>query len=186
MLTFDVGKAAKRGTDELTKRLGDYLRKAITAVEEAAVIVEPIRNSIGAHLRPQNGDPAGDSVEPRVLSNHKELGGIVRIAFDDPRQSNFRSLTLNSLLFAWPDVDSDDKHEQRHAEMQKALLAAVPKSLTAIDALLVRHWRNLGVLTIPPGYDLAVADAKTGEMRNVALRDSTQQGIAAAGPPRRR
>jgi hypothetical protein len=46
--------------------------------------------------------------------------------------------------------------------LQNAIFSAAVPVLRAIDALLIRHWWNLGLITMPPDHDLAVVDLKTG------------------------
>lgn len=167
VLSYQVGKESKRAKDDLMLALAPHIRAATAALDEANRLVAPLRNAVGAHLRPKYADPKCDGVEVQVLRNYPLLEGEARISLSDFHASTYRALTVNSLLFAWPDIDSDEKHDSEHLKFRDALLASVNKVLDAIDGLLIRHWLTLGLLKVPEGYDLAVPDPKTGEMRRL-------------------
>ncbi len=152
------------------KKLAPHLKEAIKTVREAAAVVEPIRNSIGAHLRPQNVTPgATPTAEVRVLQNHPNLEGTAHIDLSDFKKTTYRGFTQSALLFAWPGAVEDHELEQKNDELQDAVFKAAPALLHSIDVLLIRHWMNMGVLEAPEGYDFAVRDAKTNAYQRVRV-----------------
>lgn len=163
VLACEGGKESKRAKDEVMVALGPHVRDTTEALEEAARLLEPVRNAVGAHLRPQNVDPKGGSVEARVIKNCPKLQGEARVCLEDLQKSSYRSLTVNSLAFVWPEVQTDEEYVQRLRDLRDGLLTSVQKVIGAIDGLLVRHWWNLGRVNLPEGYDLAIPDLKTGK-----------------------
>jgi hypothetical protein len=142
--------------------LAAYLHDTVTALEKASLILEPLRNAVGAHLRPQSVDPKGGGVEARVIRNCSWLEGEASISLADFHQTTYRALTINSLTFAWPDLSTHEEHIQRHLDMRDTLLSCVSNVINSIDHLLIRHWWSLGLVKLPEGFDLAVVNPKTG------------------------
>jgi hypothetical protein len=168
ILAYEGGKASKRARDEVMVGLAPHIKDVIANVEQVVQTLDPIRNAIGAHMRPQNADSDGPCVESRVLQNLPNLAGEATVSFGTLDQTTFRKISMNALLFAWPDIDTDEKHEQRHDELHSALTSSVPGVLRSIDALLVRHWWHLGLLKMPEDSDLAIVDKSSGELRPIA------------------
>ena len=165
VLSFEASKESKRAQDDLMNSLAPDVRAAVAVLEEASCLMKPLRDAIGAHVRPQNVDPAG-----KFLHNWKSLEGEAKFCLADFEQSSCRSLTFASAAFAWPDVDSIEKYKLRNIEIRDAIFSSVSKVIWAIDCLLIRHWWNLGLARLPDGYDLSVRDPKTGQMVRVPER----------------
>jgi hypothetical protein len=167
VLSCEAGKESKLAKDDLMNSLAPDVRAAVAVLDEASCLMKPLRDAIGAHVRPQNVDPAGGAVEVRVLRNWDTLEGEARFCLADFEHSSCQSLTFASLAFAWPDVDSIEKYKLRNTEIRDAVFSSVSKVIWAIDCLLIRHWWNLGLVRLPDGYDLGVRDPKTGKMVRV-------------------
>jgi hypothetical protein len=161
VLVHEVAKVIKRPKDDLLKGLVPHLRKTIAAIESQEPVLLPIRDALGGHVRPQSAGRAGMSVERTVLKNAPNLQGAFRVSFGDVRLTSFRELTSAAIFFAWPDVDDNQKSEESHAKLSAAIFSSILLVLRSIDSLLVRHWWSLGVVTPPPGVDLAFMDSKT-------------------------
>jgi hypothetical protein len=134
ILSFDVGKESKRANDEIMLTFAPYLHDTLTVLNKAAKVLEPLRNAVGAHLRPQNADPKGLGVEARVLRNFPMLEGEAEFCLSNFQRSTCRSLTMNSLLFAWPDVDTDEGYKTRHLAMRNAIVSSMNRVIWAIDS----------------------------------------------------
>lgn len=160
ILGHDVGKAAKKPEDEAMKKLAPSLREAINIVNSHREELERLRDSIGAHVRPQNADKANPGVEKRVLEQLANMAGTIRTNHSSLANVSFRELSVNSLLFAWPDADDDAKIIAKHEALQKAIFAAAPEVLNVIDSLLLRHFWKHGMVEPPEGYDFGVFNEK--------------------------
>ena len=101
VLSFDASKESKRAHDDLMNWLAPDVRAAVAALDKASSLMKPVRDAIGAHVRPENVNPAG-----KFLHNWESLEGEARFCLADFEQSSCRSLTFASVAFAWPDVDS--------------------------------------------------------------------------------
>lgn len=159
----EVGKFAKKAGDPEVSKLSPRLREAMTVARNAAALLKPIRDAVGAHIRPQNVDPRGESVEARVLRNFPNLSGTGLLSPDVLHETTFREFTTIAPVLAWPDVNDGTMHETRHIELRDALVRTAANVLYCIDALLILHWSRLGLLKLEDGHAIAIIDAKTGK-----------------------
>ena len=163
ILEQDLGKAINRVKDDAIQALAPVLRNTIEAVVDAAKVVEPIRNAVGAHVRPQNANPKGPDVVHEVLCNQPGHRGTATIDLASIRNTSYRGMSSVALAFAWPTARTDEEIGACHDKLRDAVFAAVPKLLHAVDFLLAYHWMTLGVLVPPEGHDFAMRDPKTGD-----------------------
>lgn len=159
ILGHEVGKVAKKPEDEAMKKLAPSLREAINIVHSHRGELERLRDSIGAHVRPQNADKDPD-VEKRVLEQLPNMAGTIRMNHSSLANVSYRELSGNSLLFAWPDADDDAKIVAKHEALRTAIFAAVPEVFSVIDSLLARHFWKHGMIEPPEGYDFGVLNEK--------------------------
>lgn len=160
ILGHEVGKAAKKPEDEAMKKLAPSLRQAINVVNSHRDELKRLRDSIGAHVQPQNADTANPGVAKRVLEQLPNMAGTVRLNHSGFRDVSYRQLSGTSLLFAWPDADDDEKIVAKHEALRTAIFAAVPEVFSVIDSLLARHFWKHGMIEPPEGYDFGVLNEK--------------------------
>lgn len=160
ILKFEVGKATKRPEDEAMKKLAPSLRRALDTIKAHEDELERLRNSIGAHVRPQNADKANPSVEKQVLEQLPNMAGTIRANHSSLANVSYRELSGASLFFAWPDADDDEKIIAKHEALQQAIFAAAPEVLNVIDSLLLRHFWKHGMIEPPEGYEFGVFNEK--------------------------
>jgi hypothetical protein len=163
----DVQKSINHSRDDAALGLAPHIAHVRRQVEASHAVLSPIRNGLGAHMRPQNADSSSPTVFADVLRAFPALAGQASIDLERISDSAFHELAVNALVFAWPDVTSDGDHETRQDALQKAIFNAVPKVMGAIDALLVRHWWHLGLLKPHAGYDFAVR-GRRGKMKRIS------------------
>jgi hypothetical protein len=164
VLTTEAGKESKRAKDDLMRSLAPDVQAAVAVLEDVSKLLKPVRDAVSAHVRPRYADREPEAVEVRVVRNWESLEGEAQFCLADFEQSSCRSLTFTSVAFAWPDVDTVEKYKQRNMEMRDAVFSSMEKVIWTIDSLLIRHWWNLGLVSLPDGYDLAARDPKTGKM----------------------
>jgi hypothetical protein len=136
----------KKGpVDPLLLDLMPLFQEAISKVTELSEKLKGLRDSIGAHLRPDFAVKGGRDVIKTVLENHPKLDGDVKILgrTDDV---SYRGLSVFAPLFAWPDVDDDEKVVSRMREFNGAVLGASRAVNHAIDGILAHHWNSLGLI----------------------------------------
>jgi hypothetical protein len=120
-------------------------------LDEVVKALAPIRNSIGAHVRPNDANPEKGTTpfEVRGLETHKASGGVVRLnGRGQMYGSSFRDFTKLSILFAWPEVTDNVGLRAMAATFIKPLAEATSHLLVAIDAVLYTFWLDIGA--IPP------------------------------------
>jgi hypothetical protein len=99
-----LGQFAKRPPDDVAKKMAPLLQSGIAKLKAVVEPLKTLRDALGGHVRPQNVGTTEVDVVAQVITNHPELAGTVRIG-GLPETVSYRGLTLNSILFAWPDVD---------------------------------------------------------------------------------
>jgi hypothetical protein len=117
-----------------------------------STMLEPIRNSIGAHVRPDDANPAKGTTpyEVRGLETHKGTRGVIRVnAKGKMYGSSYRDFTKLSFLFAWPDVTDNDTLQSKSQTFVIPLAETTSHLLVAIDAVLYTFW--LDIRAIEPG-----------------------------------
>jgi len=121
--------------------LVDEIKRAIVAVEEADVMLEPIRNAMGAHVRPRNASQVPNyDPTPDILRAHGESPFEVCVDMGTGRATSFRTLTAAAFLFAWPDVVSEDDYFRKHAALADKLYGCLASTIHTIDGLLYVRW----------------------------------------------
>jgi len=159
ILAHELSTLVKASSDEAMKALGPHLREAISRVVAVEDVLRPLRDSLGAHVRPSNADKNEVSVEARVLRNHPLLEGSVPV-LQSTKETSYRNLSQTSLLFAWPDADDDSTLEAKHVALQQAVLSAAGDVMRVADAVLVYHWWRVGAVEPPEGYDFGVRNSE--------------------------
>jgi hypothetical protein len=176
VLAHEVSEAIKRPADEAMARLAPHIREAVKVVAVAVEAIKPLRNVVGAHVRPQNADPQGPKadrprppVEAQVLRNAAGSEVAALVSLWDSGATTFRGLTVLAPVLPWPEDASDQAMARRHEVLSRAIRKATGNVLAVIDALLLRHWWNLGLLKLPTDRAMAILDWKTRDY--VALRE---------------
>jgi hypothetical protein len=166
----DVQKLANRDRASLPPKLPALLTRARQILDEARPVLEPIRNTVGAHVRPANADPGRDAeeltVEAQVLGYHASYPVHVRVDFKEPQRMSFRGLTIVSTFFAWPDSTDLAAVLERHKDLRKHLMLGARSLLGAISLLLVDFWIKIGAVEVPPDVDIVLVAPK-GWPRNI-------------------
>jgi hypothetical protein len=150
------------GADPILRNAQKILNVAIEELDQHRSTIEAVRNSVGAHVRPDNAARSLD-VAARVLANYPALIGEVDIDFVSLPSTSYRGITRNALLFAWPEVVTDEDFARAHRNLANAILRCAGRATEAIDLLLARHWWRHGLIADSSSQQLAVADVDTGE-----------------------
>ncbi len=132
-------------------------REAVVAVRE---VIEPVRNGLGAHIRPAYVAPDRDkslpSVEETLFRNHGNHPASVTLDFRNSQRTSFRGATFLAPLMAWPDIEDWNATLEKHLELRHAIMAGARSMVGSIEIILA-EWRNeLGIIKIPDGHALTI------------------------------
>lgn len=148
----EIGRTLKRQARQHFHRRPLYrnfleLIKKLNSIEK---ILEPVRNSLGAHVRPEDANPeAGtESYAVRGLRTHRGMSG--EIIVNDAAQfgTSYREFTRYSFLFPWPEVVDGDGLNEKATSFVQPVLETTRHLLAAMDAVLHTSW--LDIRAIPP------------------------------------
>jgi hypothetical protein len=141
--------ADPRKQDATLLALTPHFDEAIAIVTDVAPQLRGLRDSVGAHLRPEYADTKLRKIERMVLNNHPMLEGTVKI-LGPTEEVSYRALSAFAILFAWPEADDNDKAMARLVNLHGAITKLARLVNYSIDAILLHHWIRLGVVK-PPG-----------------------------------
>ena len=144
----------------VSPKLTDVISRARKQLVETRGIIEPIRNSLGAHIRPTYALSGEDrllpNVEARMLASLRTEGGTVCLDFKDNRRTSFRGITRLSVFALWPNATSLEEIFDEHRKLSKALLLGGRAALHAIDIVLASYWIERKVIEVSDDYDVVL------------------------------
>lgn len=144
---FVKGRRILAGTVPLEMLFG----LAVSMIDEASTLVKPVRDRLGAHVRPSNSIPKGASdPTPSLLRAHGDAEIELRLDLVASERTSLHQLTNAALLFAWPDVLSVEDVRRRMDDLVAKLSSAHLAAAKAIDTLLAEFWGDLGLVTLGP------------------------------------
>jgi len=108
----------------------------------------PIRDALGAHVRPSNAvRPKVDPV-PEVLRAHGGFEYEVTLDMDNGSQTRLCGVTAAAYLFAWPEVRTEEDYEKRRNTLHPEILFRCFRSIRhGIDLILAWEWQKRGLLS---------------------------------------
>jgi hypothetical protein len=127
----------------------EKIRTLQTLLAEADELLEPFRQGIGGHVRPNNANPereTTDAYEVRGLRTLAAWPGTLTLDRNTEFGTSYRDFTKLSILFVWPEVTDDDSLK-RKLEVFIPKVGAVASALQAmIDGILYAFWLEIGAL----------------------------------------
>ncbi len=146
-LAQEASKHGNQSKDKATRLVYGQLSALVKLLNRNTAVFAPVRNTVGAHLRPSNAskDKTVNVVE-KVLKNFPDLTADFWVNLDLPQHTSFHGITVNAIHLAWPDVDTGRKLKLAHRCLARAVLKTAKPVLQAIDELLVLHWMQLGIV----------------------------------------
>jgi hypothetical protein len=139
-------------------KLGVVISRARQAIEAALVEVKPIRDTLGAHIRPPGaGEGRGTKRSTNKAWQHlaTQTAAIV-VDFEDKRRTSYRGATYLSSSLAWPDAASLQEIMDSHMRLQNAVETSARAAIGAIDVVLAQFWVDIGVIPVPETNDIGV------------------------------
>jgi len=125
------------------------VRELTVAVEDLTKKLQPIRDALGAHVRPANAvhtKPKADPT-PEVLRAHSGMEIEVVLDMKTGSETSLCGLTSLAFVFAWPEVRTNEDYARRRSEIgPMALLKPAMAIRQGIDLLLAHHWSGRGLL----------------------------------------
>jgi hypothetical protein len=125
------------------------MQAAVAAVEDVEAKLRPIRDGLGAHVRPANAVQTKPRVDPTpaVLRAHGAMEFSLTLDMETSQTTSFCGLSAAAYLFAWPDVRTEEDYEKKRMELHPTVLFRCFAAIRhGIDLLMAQHWRKLGLL----------------------------------------
>ena len=123
---------------EVTKRL-----------DELAKTLEPFRDALGGHVRPNNANQDKENVESYDVQGLRNLASWTADIVIDKKTgygSTYRAFTKSSYLFMWPDAVSQEALGPKMLARYERVAGTGIRVLAAIDGLLYAFWVRIGAL----------------------------------------
>jgi hypothetical protein len=133
--------------------LGGGMREPVVALasrlREIEPMIKPLRDALGAHVRPNNANPdkTSETYDVLGLRAHAKWEGTITLNRVSLIGTTYREFTQAAYLFAWPDVTDDDALVKHAAEFQPMITRATAEVARAIDGVLYAFWMDLKAFT---------------------------------------
>ena len=128
------------------EEFSDKMTRAIESLRAARELLQPLRNSLGAHVDPKNASKRNVDPTRDVIRTHGDSEFYVRLDLHNGQITNFHELTAAAFLFCRPDVKTFEDLDRKHAELSARLAECLHPTFATIDLFLFFHWRKLGVM----------------------------------------
>jgi hypothetical protein len=157
---FDAGDS---GSDGITRKLKLQARlhphrrefyqaivRLTTKLAKVERLLLPIRNSIGAHVRPNDANPdkATESYEVRGLRAHGGHRGEIHLNKASAFGTSYREFTRLAPFFCWPEVVDSESLQRKLPEFIQPVVETTRHVIAGIDAVLYAFW--LDIRAFPP------------------------------------
>jgi hypothetical protein len=149
LLAHDARESLKRRSALMSPTFLEAVENTVQAIEVAAAAVKPLRDGLGAHVRPSNAMEDNRDPTPDVIRLHGATEFNLTLDMHNGRSTSFREMTVSALLFAWPDVVDVPHLERRHGELASTVIPSLHRMFHAIDMLLYLHWESLKIPMTP-------------------------------------
>jgi hypothetical protein len=155
ILEYEVSRTLKQQApgskrhSDLHHAIGQVTAK-LAALES---LLKPVRNAMGAHVRPDSANPtkgSSESYEIRGLRSHAQRSGKITLNRGSGHGTSYRDFTKHSILFAWPEVTDDATFRAKAAEIFPRLIPIGIELVAAIDAVLMLFWLDVGAFGPKP------------------------------------
>lgn len=120
---------------------------AIAAVEDANDRLQPIRDALGAHVRPSNAQQPKVDPTPEVLRAHGQFEYDVTLDMETGSTTRFCGVTAATYLFVWAEVRTEEDYEKRRNALHPTILYRCFGSIRhGIDLIFAWEWQKRGLL----------------------------------------
>jgi hypothetical protein len=125
------------------------LRDAIKAVYKADEVLAPIRDGLGAHVRPSNAVQREKKPDPtpEILRRHAEEHFEVVLDARTGEETSFCGVTSMAFMLAWPEATTQGEYVRLRTQMHQRFMACFNPIRHGIDLLFAIRWGEAGLLS---------------------------------------
>jgi len=144
----EVARYVKGSGGEWHPEVVKKFKEAIRVVEDADRVFGPIRDALGAHVRPANAKKVKPKVDPTpmVLRRHRDEEFEVVLDLGTSQATSLCHVTATAFMFAWSDATRQGDYASLRLELHEKFMLAFNAIRHGIDLLLGIQWKKAGLL----------------------------------------